>query len=57
MNWLLRTIFCRLLGHTKGWYPCPPWHCERCGDYVKEFDTRTRKPRNPAERSPLWDES
>ena len=57
MNWLLRNIFCRLLGHAKGWYPCPPWHCERCGDYVKEFDIRTRKPSNPAERSALWDES
>jgi len=30
---------CESLGHKEGWYPAPPWVCERClQDYKEEWE-------------------
>ena len=35
----LSKFICNKLGHKEGWYPCPPWVCERCGaDFKTDWD-------------------
>ncbi len=36
---LFNRWLCNRYGHKEGWYPFPPWWCERCGaDFKKEWD-------------------
>lgn len=42
MRWLKRLFrrgwLCKKLGHVPGWYPSPPWVCERCGADTRESE-------------------
>lgn len=33
---LYRLSACRLFGHKEGWYPDPPWECDRCGAFLSD---------------------